>query len=139
MQINMGDSVSPTRICRPRRTVHGHVIEDLSALEIHHRSPVWSKTQNQLCGRIYNPLSICVQPVFGELSSLCSHGYLLLALLSPFYFFQDVLEHLKTHCRWMTHDVVLGPVMEVMRKGVDGTVVRRVIPPLDQQAVTILQ
>ena len=38
----------------------------------------------------------------------------------------------------MTHDMVLGPVMQVMRKGLDDTVVRSVLPPLDQQAVAIL-
>jgi hypothetical protein len=68
-----------------------------------------------------------------------SNGYLFLPLLSRFYFFQDVLEHLKTRCRGMTHDTVLGPVMEVVRKGVDCTVVRSIIPPLDQQAVRSCQ
>ena len=68
----------------------------------------------------------------------CSHGYLLLPLLSRLYFFQDILEHFKTRCRWMTHDMVLGPVMEMMRKSLDGTVMRSVIPSLDQQAITIL-
>ena len=34
--------------------------------------------------------------------------------------------------------MVLSPVMKVIRKGVDGTVVRSVIPPLDPQAVAIL-
>jgi hypothetical protein len=83
-------------------------------------------------------LSTCVEPIFGGLSSLFSYGYLLLPLLSRLYFLQDILEHLKTRCRWMTHDMVLGPVMEVMRKSLDGTIVRSVLPSLDQQAMTIL-
>ncbi len=87
-------------------------------------------------GFIIQP-STCVQPIFGELSSLCRHAYLLLPLLSRLSCFQAVLEHLKTCCRWMTHDLVLSPVMQVMRKGVEGTVVRSVLPPLEPQAVAI--
>jgi hypothetical protein len=83
-------------------------------------------------------LSTCVEPIFGGLSSLFSYGYLLLPLLSRLYFLQDILEHLKTRCRWMTYDMVLGPVMEVMRKSLDGTIVRSVLPSLDQQTMTIL-
>ena len=96
------------------------------------------KLKTSFAAGLITQLSTCVQPIFGGLSSLFSHGYLLLPLLSRLYFFQDVLEHLKTRCRWMTHDMVLGPVMQVIRKGLDGTIVRGVIPPLEQQAVAIL-
>jgi len=81
------------------------------------------KLKTSFAAGLITQLSTCVQPIFGGLSSLFSHGYLLLPLLSRLYFFQDVLEHLKTRCRWMTHDMVLGPVMQVIRKGLDGTIV----------------
>src|SRR5215510_1483768 len=83
-------------------------------------------------------LSACVQPLLGGLASLCRHGYLLRPLLSRLSCFQDGLEHLQTRCRWMTHDRVLGPVLEVRRQGVDGPVGRSGIPPLAPQAIALL-
>ena len=61
-----------------------------------------------------------------------SKGYLLPTLLSCLCFLEDLLEHLNTRCRWMTHDMVFCPVMEVVGKGLDGTVVRSIIPALNE-------
>ena len=48
------------------------------------------------------------------------------------------MEHLETCDRWMRHYIIFCPIVEVMRKSVNGWVMRRVIPPFQQPAVAIL-
>ena len=51
-----------------------------------------------------------------------------LSLLLGLYGFEDVLEHLETCDRWMRNYIIFCPLVEVMRKSVNGWVMRRVSP-----------
>ena len=58
--------------------------------------------------------SHCVQTTSVCSGLLFHNEYLPLPLLLCLYGFEDILEHLKTYCRWMTHHMVFCPVVEVM-------------------------
>ena len=59
-------------------------------------------------------------------------------LLFCLYCFKDLLECCKASDSWMTHNMVLCPIVEVVRKGADSRIMGSIIPPLDQQAVATL-
>ena len=61
-----------------------------------------------------------------------------LSLLLGLYGFEDVLEHLGTCDRRMRNYIIFCPIVEVMRKRVNGWVMRRVVPPFQQPTMAIL-
>ena len=61
-----------------------------------------------------------------------------LSLLLGLYGFEDVWEPLETCDHWRRHYIIFCPIVEVMRKRVNGWVMRRVIPPFQQPALAIL-
>jgi hypothetical protein len=96
------------------------------------------KTQNLLYSSTYNQTLPCGQQLSGCSGLFFGTDSLPLALILPLYFFKDLLERLKAHYRFMTYNMLLRPVVEVMRKGVNRTVVGSVIPSLHQPTIAIL-
>ena len=50
------------------------------------------------------------------------------------YSLKAIREHLKSRCHWMTHHMILCPIMQMMWKALNGMGVGHIIPPFDELA-----